>query len=51
MVIEGVLTKVDGVKEATVNLGEKKVTVLYDEVRVSVEKLSSEIEELGYEVS
>jgi copper chaperone len=48
--IEGALTPLDGVREATVNISAKQVSVTYDEAVVSRDEIVSAIEEQGYEV-
>ena len=48
MILERSLKKVDGVLEATVNLATEKATVTYDPEKVTDEKLSSAISNVGY---
>jgi copper chaperone len=48
--IEGALTPLDGVREATVDIPAKQVSVTYDEAIVSRDEIVSAIEEQGYEV-
>lgn len=40
----------DGVKEVSVDLNKKTVTVNFDNSRVSADKIKNEIEEQGYDV-
>ena len=46
--IETGLSKLEGVKEASVNFAAEKGTVVYDASRVSVERIVREIENIGY---
>mgnify|MGYP000920877619 CR=1 FL=1 len=48
--IERGLRKIDGVREANVNLAIEKVTVTFDEQVISEDKLRDVITDLGYEV-
>lgn len=48
-IIERSLKETPGVKDATVNLATAKVTVSYDSERVTDEKLSSAISDVGYQ--
>ncbi|MCD8510154.1 MAG: copper chaperone CopZ [Bacillus sp. (in: Bacteria)] len=48
--VEGALKNVAGVSVAEVDLGEKNVSVEYDEASVTIDKLKEEIEEQGYDV-
>jgi copper chaperone len=48
--IEGALGPLAGVRQATVNIPTRQVTVTYDEAVVSREALVEAIEEQGYEV-
>lgn len=47
-IIEGSLEKVDGITSATVNLATEKATVIYDPSKVTDEKLSSAVSNVGY---
>lgn len=47
-IIEGSLKKVDGISSATVNLATEKATVIYDPAKVTDEKLSSTVSNVGY---
>lgn len=47
-IIEGSLKKVDGISSATVNLATEKATVTYDPTKVTDEKLSSAVSNVGY---
>ncbi|MFA6295484.1 MAG: heavy metal translocating P-type ATPase [Candidatus Paceibacterota bacterium] len=49
MVLERSLKKVDGVLQATVNLATEKATVTYDPAKVTDEKLSSAVSNVGYQ--
>ena len=49
VMIERSLKKVDGVSSATVNLATEKATVTYDPLKVSDEKLSSAVSNVGYQ--
>jgi copper chaperone CopZ len=44
------LRAVSGVREAYVNFGKKKVTIVYDAEQISQERLESAITDAGYEV-
>jgi len=48
--VEGALLKLEGVNRALVSLQDKNVVVEFDIEKVTVEKIKSEIEEIGYEV-
>lgn len=48
-IIENSLKKVDGVSEVIVNLATEKATVVYDETKVTDEKLSSAVSNVGYQ--
>lgn len=48
--VEGALTKVAGVSEATVSLENKEVVVEFEEGKVSLEQLKEEIEDIGFSV-
>ncbi len=48
--IEGALGHLPGVEEARVDLGDRSVTVTWDDGTTSREQLVSAIEEQGYEV-
>ena len=49
MVLERSLKKVDGVLQATVNLATEKATVTYDPTKVTDDKLSSAVSNVGYQ--
>lgn len=49
MILERSLKKVDGVLGATVNLATEKATVTYDPSKVTDEKLSSAVSNVGYQ--
>lgn len=49
MILERSLKKVDGVLEATVNLATEKATVTYDPAKVTDEKLTSAVSNVGYQ--
>lgn len=49
MVLERSLKKVDGVLQAAVNLATEKATVTYDPAKVTDEKLSSAVSNVGYQ--
>ncbi|MDP2668554.1 MAG: heavy metal translocating P-type ATPase [bacterium] len=49
MILEESLKKVDGVSQATVNLATEKATVTYDSAKVTDEKLSSAVSNVGYQ--
>jgi len=48
--IEGALTPLDGVQEATVDIPARQVSVTYDEEVVTLDAIVGAIEEQGYEV-
>ncbi|MFA5773535.1 MAG: heavy metal translocating P-type ATPase [Candidatus Paceibacterota bacterium] len=48
-IIEGSLKKVDGVSEVIVNLATEKATIVYDGTKVTDEKLSSAVSNVGYQ--
>ncbi|ADU30644.1 copper chaperone CopZ [Evansella cellulosilytica] len=48
--VEGALKSVDGVVSAEVNLEENNVTVQFEDSKVSLDKLKSEIDDQGYDV-
>lgn len=48
--IEGALDALEGVEEARVDLGERKVTVRFDENNVAMEAIVGAIEDQGYDV-
>jgi len=45
------LTNLNGVKEVNVHLKDGKVSVDYDQTAISLEAITNEIEELGYDVN
>jgi Cu+-exporting ATPase len=49
--VETALDKVDGVREATVNLATEKATVSFDPARVRIESLTDAVEAAGYSAS
>ena len=48
--IQRALTELAGVQAVSVNLGDKKVAVKFDENQVGVEEISSKITATGFEV-
>ncbi|WP_026674181.1 copper chaperone CopZ [Alkalihalobacterium bogoriense] len=48
--VEGGLAKINGIERALVNLENKEVTVEFDESKVKIPDIESNIEELGYDV-
>ncbi len=48
LIIEKSLSKVDGVKNATVNLATEKATVTFDPQKVTDEKLATAVAQVGY---
>lgn len=48
--VEGALTELVGVSQATVNLGTKNVAVQFDESAVTVEQMKEAIEDQGFDV-
>jgi copper chaperone len=48
--IEGALQPLDGVQRATVDIGQRTVTVAYDDAAIDRQALVDAIEEQGYEV-
>ena len=48
--LEGALTPLDGVEQATVDIQARTITVTYDEASVDHDRLVEEIEQQGYEV-
>ncbi len=49
--IEGSLAKLEGIGSVKADFGGEKVTVVYDEDRLSIDEIKGKIRELGYEVS
>lgn len=47
--IEGSLKKLDGVSQASVNIATEQATVVYDPTKVTDEKLSSAVSNVGYQ--
>ncbi|ADH99347.1 copper chaperone CopZ [Salisediminibacterium selenitireducens] len=47
--VEGALHQLEGVEKAEVNLDAKQVTVDYDEGKVTVSAMKSEIEDQGFD--
>lgn len=48
--IEQVLSELNGVQSAKVDLGKKEVTVFFDEHRLEMEPIMDAIQEEGYEI-
>jgi copper chaperone len=48
--LEGALTPIDGVAQATVDIQARTITVTYDEASVDRDRLVDEIEQQGYVV-
>jgi copper chaperone len=48
--LEGALTPIDGVEQATVDIQARTITVTYDEASVDRDRLVEEIEQQGYVV-
>jgi copper chaperone len=48
--LEGALTPLDGVEQATVDIQARTITVTYDEASVDRDRLVDEIEQQGYVV-
>lgn len=48
--IEKAVGNIDGVSYVEVDLSENQVTVSYDDLRVSIDKLKEAIEDQGYDV-
>lgn len=48
--VEGALSKLDGVASAEVDLNAKNVTVKFDESKITVDQLKTEIDDQGYDV-
>jgi copper chaperone len=48
--LEGALTPIDGVEQASVDIQARTITVTYDEASVDRGRLVEEIEQQGYEV-
>jgi Cu+-exporting ATPase len=48
--IELVLTKTDGIKDASANLASEKITVEYDNEKINVKKLEEILKSMGYEL-
>lgn len=46
--IEGAVSDIDGVTEASVNLASEKMTVTYDPLKVSVRDIIDEVDNIGY---
>ena len=49
--IEGALSPLEGVSDATVDVDAKVVSVSYDDATISRERLIAELEEAGYPAS
>ena len=49
--LEGALTRIGGVEQATVDIPARTITVAYDEASVHRDRLVEAIEQQGYEVS
>ncbi len=48
--IETLLINADGIKNASVNLASEKITLEYDESKISIEEISKIIKKIGYEL-
>jgi len=48
--LEGALTPIDGVQQASVDIQARTITVTYDEASVDRDRLVDEIEQQGYVV-
>ncbi|MBS4219384.1 copper-translocating P-type ATPase [Bacillus sp. FJAT-49711] len=48
--IEKGLNKLEGVKEANVNLALEKANILYDKQKISVEDIQKKVKDLGYDI-
>jgi copper chaperone CopZ len=48
--VERALNELGGIQSINVNLAEKKVTVDYNESKVTTEAIKNAIEEIGYDV-
>lgn len=48
--IESILEKTDGITDATINLASEKATIEYDDVNISLEKISEIVANAGYEL-
>ncbi len=48
--IETVLMKADGINNAGVNLASEKLTVEYDDSKVSLEEIAKIVKKIGYEL-
>ncbi|MBC5636768.1 copper chaperone CopZ [Ornithinibacillus sp. BX22] len=51
MSVEGALNELDGVSNVEVDLATGKVTVTYDESKVTLEAMQEAVEEQGYDVA
>lgn len=49
--IENVLGKLDGIKEASVNLATEKASVVYDENKIDYEDIEAKIKKIGYGIA
>lgn len=48
--IEGSLGQLAGVEQVNVNLADAQVNVVFDEAKVSLDKINETIEDKGYEI-
>ena len=48
--IETVLGKAEGVQEVSVNFASESVTLTYDDQKISLDKVSGIIKDIGYEL-
>lgn len=51
MSVEGALNELEGVSNVEVDLATGKVTVTYDESKVTLEAMQEAVEEQGYDVA
>lgn len=51
MSVEGALNELEGVSNVDVDLATGKVTVTYDESKVTLEEMQEAVEEQGYDVA
>lgn len=48
--IESVLKKIEGVLDISVNFASEKITIEYDDEKISLDELASLIKKIGYEL-
>jgi Cu+-exporting ATPase len=48
--IETVLSKIEGITSANVNLASEKVTIEYDDEKIDLQKIEKTIKGIGYEL-